>query len=228
MKTRGTPSLACGLVAALALPAQAGIPGGGTSIEVRANDLLLHVCQEDPTIACVERDLSAFAHPYTGAECEAEGLAPACEIAFVKGSEVRGTLTLSADEDLATGEVALTLTYRFRLGGSAQPFHVLTESYPPGTRLGNWNPIVAESEIFDVRGEGQILDGSLEPVATELLRLLEAWFAQRRRPLPDAVPVVTRIERASGPLESDHAEPGTDPLGSSAHYLFEFRFARTP
>lgn len=215
-------SLALLSVIAVAPPVRAGIPGGGTSVEVRKNNVLLHVCADDPQIVCVERDDAAFAHPFTGAECEAAGLAPECEVSFVKGTDIRGTLFVSADEDPTTGEIPVSLVYRFRVGLENE---VISETYAPGTRVGNWNPIVAESQIFTLGGVGQFLDGELEAVATELTRLLENWLALRGRVLPDSVPVLTRIERVD-PLDSDHSAVGSDPLGSSATYLVEFRFAR--
>jgi hypothetical protein len=202
--------------------ARAGIPGGGTSVEVRKNDVLLHVCAEDADIVCAERDTSAFAHPFTGAECADAGLEPECVVSFVRGSELKGTLVVSADEDLQTGEIPVTLTYRFRVAGKDQ---LITETYPPGTRVGNWNPIVAESQIFTLAGVGQFLDGELQAVADELTSLVQAWFARRQRELPDSVPVITRLERVDR-NDSDHSAVGTDPLGSSATYLVEFRFAR--
>jgi hypothetical protein len=203
-------------------PIRAGIPGGGTSVEVRKNDVLLHLCAEDGEVVCVERDETVFAHPFTGAECEAAGLEPECVVSFVRGSDIRGTLDVSADENTATGEIPITLTYRFRINGKNQ---ILSETYAPGTRVGNWNPIVAESQVFTLAGEGQFLDGELQAVADELTRLVGDWLARRRQELPDSVPVLTRLERVDR-LDSDHSSVGTDPLGSSATYLVEFRFAR--
>lgn len=219
-----TSPAALTLTLLVAAPAGAGIPLGGDSIEIRRNDQLLHVCAGDPTLECVERDLGAFAHPFTGSECEAAGLEPECEVAFVRGSDVRGTLVLTADEDLDSGEIVVTLVYTFRVGAS-RPVHVLSETYPGGTSIGNWNPLVSESEVFDGTGIGQIIDGTLEPFATELTRLLEAWFEKTRRELPDSVPVVTRIERVAPRFDSAHAGDD-DPLGSSASYRVDFRFAR--
>ncbi|MEN8158684.1 MAG: hypothetical protein ABFS41_01285 [Myxococcota bacterium] len=215
-------SLTLSLALAAALPARAGIPGGGTSIEVRKNDVLLHVCAEDEDVVCVERDTTAFAHPFTGAECADAGLEPACVVSFVRGAGIRGRLELSADEDLASGDIASTATYRFRLGGER---HLITESYPPGSRFGNWNPIATESQVFEFTGEGQFLDGELQTVADEVTRLLEDWLARRQQELPDGVLVLTRIERLPR-HDSDHSDTGTDPLGSSATYLIEFEFAR--
>jgi hypothetical protein len=203
-------------------PVFAGIPGGGTSVEVRKNDVLLHVCAEDAGVACVERDETAFAHPFTGAECEAAGLEPECVVSFVRGSELKGTLVVSADENTQTGEIPVTLTFRFRVAGKDQ---LITETYPPGTRVGNWNPIVAESQIFTLAGVGQFLDGELQAVADELTSLVQTWFARTQRELPDSVPVITRLERVDR-NDSDHSAVGSDPLGSSATYLVEFRFAR--
>jgi len=215
-------SLALSLALAAALPAAAGIPGGGTSIEVRANDVLLHVCARDETIVCVDRDASAFAEPFTGAECEAAGLDAVCVVSFVRGAGIRGTLEISADEDLGSGDIIATATYRFRLGGQS---HTLTESYPPGSRFGNWNPIETEDQVFEFTGVGQFLDGELQTVADEVTALLEAWLAKRKQELPDGVLVLTRIERLAG-LDSDHSEAGVDPLGSAATYAVEFEFAR--
>jgi hypothetical protein len=209
-------------LAVAAFPVHAGIPGGGTSVEVRKNDVLLHVCARDREVVCVERDETVFAHPFTGVECEAVGLVPECVVSFVQGSEIRGTLVVSADENTTTGEIPVTLTYRFRVAGKDE---ILSETYPPGTRVGNWNPIVAESQIFALAGVGQFLDGELQAVADELTRLVGDWLARRHRELPDSVPVLARIERVDK-LDSDHSSAGSDPLGSAATYLVEFRFAR--
>jgi hypothetical protein len=223
MKLSHVP-LAVALTLFLSAPVQAGIPLGGDSIEIRKNDQLLQVCADDPTIECRERDLGAFAHPFTGSECEAAGLDAMCEIAFVKHSSVRGTLVLTADEDLDSGEIAVTLVYTFRLG-AGRPVHVLTETYPDGSAIGNWNPLLSESEVFDATGVGQIIDGTLEPFATELTRLLDAWLEKRHRELPASVPVVVHIERVAPRFDSEHADD-EDPLGSSATYRVDFRFAR--
>ena len=215
-------SLALSIALSGALPARAGIPGGGNSIEVRKNDVLLHVCAQKERIVCVERDTNAFAHPFTGAECSAKRLDPVCVVSFVPHAGIRGTLELSADEDLATGDIITTAQYRFRLGGED---HLITESYPPGSSFGNWNPIEAESQVFEFTGVGQFLDGELQTVADEMTALVEAWLERRRKELPDAVPVLTRIERLDK-LDSDHSDPGSDPLGSSATYSIEFEFGR--
>ncbi len=221
-------STACPSLLALLLwvsPAWSGVPGNGGSIEERTNDILLHVCSEDQRIVCEERE-PGEPGPYTGAECEADGLPPECVAKKVPSTRIAGTMVISADDDAPNnpvGDIPVTLDYKFRLNGKGRQYRIV-EEFGPGTAIGNWNPIADEVQIFGLIGEGQIMDGTLQTFADELTRLVSEWI-ERNTPgdLPPSVPVITQFRRAESRRDTDRSAPD-DPLGSAASYQVIFRF----
>ena len=212
-----------------ALPARAGgAPGGGNSIIIRANTLLKFVCAQDRSIMCVEQDSTPFMH-YTGAECADAGLAPECVIRFVPGAKVTGELVVSADDEIETGGIATTLLYEFRILGRWGR-QTLVETFGPDTPMGNWNPTIEESNVFDLQAssEGQILDGTLQPIADALTEMVAQHLASKDRDLPPSLPVITNFQKLPfRTLNSDHSDVsnGGDPIGSSQVYRVDMRFA---
>lgn len=199
-------------------PAWSGVPGNGGSIDERQYDMLLHVCADDRDVVCVERE-PGEPGPFTGAECEEEGLVPECEPKKVPQTKIAGTMVIGADDAAPNlNGIGVNLLYKFRVNGEGD-VATISETFGPDSPIGNWNAIQEELEIFGLIGEWQIMDGTLQPFADELTRLVAAWCAVNGpRDLPPSVPVITKFKRVESKFDSDHSDGG-DPLGSSASYL---------
>lgn len=214
--------------------AWASIPGA-TSERVRAN--ILHVCVDvEPGhrdyIVCDLQVGGDPLAPYTGAECIAEGLPAVCVMDFVPHARLRAKMTLVMDEDMTSSlgnpeTVGTAILVEFALGGQR---HLLAELFE-GDKLGAWNEIGSEEEVFGAigfeTGDGgfQFIDGNLGPLAVEALALADEHFSAN---LTGSVPVITDISPVSVPLGSlkplsNHSQ---NELGSTTRRRVTIEFAR--
>ena len=224
---------ALGLLAALlwAAPAAASIPG---NIEQVTREGLLHVCKDrEPGdadyLVCEDVDAGFPETPYTASECVAAGLSSRCRIDFIPDVKVRARLSLVYDDQALTSafdtQEQTAVRLRLVLGDDRIVLFDLFE----GTKLGNWNPMFAETNVFEAfdftnadATAYQFAYGNLADLGEAIVAAADDFFAAD---LSDTVPVLVKATKLVSSDDSSH-DAFDDPLASSGDWALTFKFAR--
>lgn len=233
---RGRAAAAPALAAALLLAApvaRAGFPSNG-SVQEEIFSTLRWVCEAEPATACVETD-GEIPPSLTGAECPGGPPAP-CVVDFVDGADLRGLLTVIADDRSDTADdgqdVDAAILFEFQIGDER---FVLAEFAPAASRIAGWNPLVREDAIFaepNLNEGGVLLGGTLDALRERLEDIARPRLglpASGVRAVLTAEPLAepaTRPQRKGADREVDASADG-DPLASVARFRVTIRFAHT-
>lgn len=234
MKIAPLATGACALALLVSSPTRASIPG---NLEERSNDGLLHVCRDvEPGrpkyLVCDEQDFTQFGNPYTGSECPAIGLQPACVIDTIPNVRLTGKLALIADDQPLDGDgnfngdpsatLILDLTFDWKTITFIESFQ--------RTKIGNWNEF---DEFFlvdptqDIAYTNAAVDalqftnGNLVELGLKIRDKAQVFFPGAD--LSDAVPVLVSIVRNGSKEPLDQTGSG---LASAAYFNVVVRFAR--
>jgi hypothetical protein len=237
MSTRNRAFRLAGLALAALVPtaASATIPG---NIEQVARSGLLHVCVDeepgaDDYIVCDEQPGGDDTAAYTGSECVAQGLPPACVIDFLPKVRLKGRLLLINDDtayDVFANQIeAAGIVLEVKAGKRRA---TLVEIFNQ-TAIGNWNqfqesffagpaddPLAIEFQN-DTGTAFQIVYTNLFEVGNELRDLATQWFPNED--FSQAIAVLTAIQedKKGGRLVHDG-----DTLASAASFKVVIEFAR--
>lgn len=224
------------VIAVLPGTARAGFPLGVPNVLELEHDAVRHVCSNAPAIVCLQRDTPNFFRGlYTAAECPNPASAPTCVIDFVPNAEIRGVLTIVADDrrpDLAAYEPGddfnTTLLFEFTANGKdfvvADTFHGV---------FGRWfafdfvEPRVSATGL----GGAQFFPGSLQALKTRLQQIAASELGVA----PDSVPVMLEALSTAPSSQSANstvhkgpeadASADDDPLATVVRFRVTLRFA---
>jgi len=240
---------ACASLALGAPAAHAGFPGNLTLGQTEAA-VLRYVCSNAPQTRCVTVDSSSGLHD--ASECPANP-APTCVLDYVPNAEIRGLLTIIADDrtgdlvgndnhpwnPLVDGEDTRTMVLlEFKIGSDS---YALADFFPGQAKIGEWFSVPSEADIFQFQfGGGALLGGSLNTLGQKLEQLGQAHLGV---PSTNTRPVLVEglFESSANSfgtpkpreLETDQSAVPSNtstgqPLASIARYRVTIKFVRTP
>lgn len=212
--------------------ARASIP---VDLEERSRSGLQHVCKDrepgDAKYVQCEEQVGGSDGEYTGAECTAAGLPPACTLDFVKGVRLKGKLLLIQDDQArdfsGTPRVATGLVLEVK----ARRQKVKLVELFDGDEIGHWNGF-AEAFLTDAASQIQFTNGektafnfasdNLEDLGLALREIAQAAWPSAD--LGGAIAVLTKVKRKKKGA-SAHDDPA-DALASAARYRVVIEFVR--
>jgi len=225
-----TLTLAAALAALFAAaPAGAGFPGNDF-LKQDEQATYRHVCINAPQTQCV--DVDDFDSLFTGTECSPQ--APeSCAVDLVPDKQIRGVLTLIADDVDPTvpfDNIRTASMLEFQIGDE---LFVIADTFPEGQQIGSWNPIQGENAIFEVGfGGGALFKGNLGPFKTRIEEIAAAKLGVDTN-ATDPV-MVEGLSLSPTPTGTPKTPPGFEdpnahddgPLAKVARYRVTIRFAK--
>lgn len=207
----------------------ASIPG---NLEERSNEGLLHVCVDgepgDADYIVCDDQLDDFSQPYSGLECEAEGLPASCELDFIPKVRIKGIVTIIYDEDpknAGNNDVPeqTGLVLKLRVKKKQVRLYDLFQ----GSKLGNWNPIGNEGGLLSgginyTNGSMtafQFSNGNLTDLGEKIVSVVDPAYPGVD--LSETLPLVTFMERFH-----DVDASGDDPTGTASMWKITLEFVR--
>jgi hypothetical protein len=224
--------LAAFFALAFAASAQATIPG---NINERSRGGLQHVCVDvEPGdadyVECEAQVGDVFDAPYTAEECTAAGLAGPCELDFVPRVRVQGKVTIVYDDTPRNGldntvDEQTGVVLDLKIKGKNVRIYELIE----GSRLGNWNPIGSEANLFTggivyknpSETAFQFANRNLTHLGRKIVAEVDPEYPLAD--LSETLPLVTFMER----VESHSIDAsGDDPTASATVWKIVLEFVR--
>lgn len=217
--------------AIVSTPASAGFPTGDF-LKQAEEARFRHVCQSSPATPCTLVDLDGL---FTGAECTPPAAA-SCVIDFVPEKQLRGVLTVIADDVVPAvpdGNIRTAVLLELQVG---EETFFLADTFPEAEQIGAWNPVPGENSIFQIGfGGGALFQNNLAPLGARIEAIAAAKLGVDTA-TSDPV-IVEGLTLSPTPTGTPKTPPDfptagnpapVDALGQVARYRVTIRFAKNP